>query len=146
MVRLTLIHGEYHKMSRNKHSGEGESIMKEHALQKLNDTLTIPIYMSLLKSSLNHNSGLNVYSSRAMAALAYAYTTILRNYNEGYKLGKIALALNKSPKLVGDISLGVVNVVFAFKEPIQALLPIILENYKIALKVTQFNSLCLVCS
>ena len=81
-----------------------------------------------------------------MAGLAYAYTAMLRNYTEGYKLGKLALALNKSPKLVGEISIAVACHVCVFKEPIQALLPTILENYKIALKVTQFDSmlLCLV--
>ena len=75
--------------------------------------------------------------------MASAYTAAVRNYTKGYKLGKLALAFNTSPKLLGEISLIVTNVPSVFKEPIQALLPTALENYKIALKVTQ--SMCLVC-
>ena len=101
--------------------------------------------MLLSKPSLNHNSGLNVYSSTGMAGLAYAYTAMLRNYTEGYKLGKLAVALNKSPKLVGEISIVVASHVCVFKEPIQALLPTILENYKIALEVRQFDYVSLKC-
>ena len=78
----------------------------------------------------------------AMASLAYAYTSVLKNYGVGYKLGKLALALNTSPKMVVRVSLVATNVLCAYKEPMQVSLPTILENSKIALKVTQFNSLC----
>ena len=67
-------------------------------------------------------------------------TAVLRNYTEAYKLGKMALVINKSPKMVAEIALVVTNNVCIYKEPIQALLPIILENYRIAVKVKQSNS------
>lgn len=86
----------------------------------------------MVRLTLSH--GLHLYSSTAMAMLAYAYTTVLKNYEAGYKLGKLALALNTSPKLFGEISLIVTNTISAYKEPLQVLLPTIIENSKIALK------------
>jgi len=57
-------------------------------------------------------------------------------------MGKLAISLNKSPKLVGAISLSVTNQVFVFKEPIQALLPAILENYQTSLKCGAIGHAC----
>jgi len=55
----------------------------------------------------------------------------------------MALVINKSPKMVAEIALVVTNNVCIYKEPIQALLPIILENYRIAVKWRAMNSACL---
>merc|ERR1712194_553103 len=94
----------------------------------------------MVRLTLSH--GLNLYSSTGIAVLGYAHTMVLRNYTEGYKLGKLAVTLNKSPKLVGEISLVVANGVCAFKEPIQALLPQILDNYRIAVKSGTVSCAC----
>mmetsp|Transcript_13088 Transcript_13088/g.20741 ORF Transcript_13088/g.20741 Transcript_13088/m.20741 type:complete len:348 (+) Transcript_13088:3-1046(+) len=81
-----------------------------------------------------------------MAGLAYVYTSVFRKYAVGYELGKFALSLNKSPKMVGDLSLTVTCSVCTFKEPIQALLPLILENRETALKYGKMTNACVLSS
>jgi len=95
--------------------------------------MTMIVSCRMVRLTCDH--GINSYSALGMAGLAYSYIAVLRNYTDGYKLGKLALSLNKSPKLVGIVSFAVTCFVCAFKEPIQALLPSILENSKIAFKV-----------
>jgi len=94
----------------------------------------------MVRLTLSH--GLSIYSAMGIAGMASAYTAAVRNYTKGYKLGKLALAFNTSPKLLGEISLIVTNVPSVFKEPIQALLPTALENYKMALKRGDINTAC----
>lgn len=58
-------------------------------------------------------------------------------YTAGYKVGKLVqVLLHKFPSMVGrTVDDGIGALVFVFKEPVQALLPNIMENYKNALKV-----------
>ena len=61
----------------------------------------------------------------------------LRQYTAGYKVGKLAQALlNKSPDMFRMTMIGeLCALVYTFKEPIQSLLPIIMDHYKSTLKV-----------
>ncbi|KAL7552818.1 hypothetical protein ACHAWF_016069 [Thalassiosira exigua] len=86
----------------------------------------------MIKLTISH--GLHELSGVAMAALSYAYTTVLKDYTEGHKLGKLAFMLNKEPKYTGDIAAATMDVTSIFKEPIQALLPSLLEAHKAAFK------------
>ena len=76
--------------------------------------------------------------------MAIASTSILRDHTKSCEMAKVALAITTSPKLRENIVSSVTNIVLVLKEPIQALLPTIMENYKISLKVC-YLALLLVC-
>ena len=81
-------------------------------------------------------AGLSIHSICGLSGLANACTMSMQ-YTAGYKVGKLVqVLLHKFPSMVGrSIGDGLGALVFVFKEPVQALLPNIMESYKNALKV-----------
>merc|ERR1719343_1595478 len=94
----------------------------------------------MVRLTLKH--GLNLYSSAGIATVAIVSTSILRNHTKSYGMAKAALAIATSPKIRRNNVAAVTNTVFVLKEPIQALLPTILENYKVALKHGNIYEAC----
>ena len=117
IVRLTLKHGE-------------QKVAQRHCCSMLYSR-----QQSFYAAIESVNLGLNLYSSAGIATVAIASTSILKNHTKSYGMAKAALAIATSPKMRRDNVAAVTNAVLVLKEPIQALLPTILENYKVALKV-----------
>ncbi len=78
--------------------------------------------------------GLHEYSSVGIAGVALSYYTVFADVETAYKLGKVAVDMAKSqgqtvfPE-VSSIVYGMVNV---WREPLQVVLPPLLESYKVA--------------
>ena len=78
--------------------------------------------------------GIHEDSALGFCSLALAYATVFQNVSAGYKLGKYALAIttNKNIPAVYCTLMGMISI---WKEPVQAILPELMNAYKIGLKV-----------
>ena len=75
--------------------------------------------------------GLHEKSAFAFSSYALAYATVFRDMAEGYRLGKYALAMTSNSKTIPEVYSMMYGAVNIWKEPIQAILPELLNAYKI---------------
>lgn len=89
----------------------------------------------MVKLTIDH--GLCALSAIGLASMATSFSITRENINVAYGLGKVALALNKSiPSFFNpDVTYTVTAFVNLWKEPQQALVPLLLDSHKMALKV-----------
>jgi len=77
--------------------------------------------------------GIHENSALGFCGLALAYTIVFKDVSEGYKLGKYALAITTNKNIPAvHMTLGMISI---WKEPIQALLPELLNAYNMGLQV-----------
>jgi len=76
--------------------------------------------------------GIHENSALGFCGLALAYTIVFKDVSEGYKLGKYALAITTNKNIPAvHMTLGMISI---WKEPIQALLPELLNAYNMGLQ------------
>ena len=87
--------------------------------------------------------GLSEYSALGLGLMALSFSTLLKNVSQGYKLGKLARGLTKLSTanlevhiLVELVTLTMVNI---WKEPIQCLLPPLLDCHRLAMRVRMLD-------
>merc|ERR1712194_62560 len=90
--------------------------------------------------------GLSEYSAVGLGCMALSFASVLQNLSEGYKLGKCARSLNKSPKVIPEarVELYVISMVNVWKEPFQCVLPPLLDSHKMAMRAGDISTACLV--
>ena len=73
--------------------------------------------------------GLSEYSAVGLGFMALTFA-LLQDFSEGYRLGKLARSLNKSSKVIPklQVDVTVLSVVNVWKEPIQSVLPPLLDT------------------
>jgi len=76
--------------------------------------------------------------------MALSFASVLQNLSEGYQLGKLARSLNRLPKLKPEaqVELYVLAMVNIWKEPIQSLLPPLLDSHEMAMRDGDISTAC----
>ena len=78
--------------------------------------------------------GLHEYSSVGIAGMALSYYTVFADVDTAYKLGKVAVnvVMSQGQVCFPEVSSIVHGMVNIWREPLQAILPPLLESYKVA--------------
>ena len=74
-------------------------------------------------------------SALGFCGLASAYANVFKDVSEGYRLGKYALAAIISKKSIPEVYAMLFGVLHVWKEPLQAILPQLIDGYKIGMEV-----------
>jgi len=95
----------------------------------------------MIKITLKY--GIHEKSAFGFVTYALAYATVFKNMSEGYKLGKYALALTAKKNFISRNIPEVYSMVYGgvniWKEPIQAVLPEIMNGYTIGMEVSMIS-------
>jgi predicted ATPase len=87
--------------------------------------------------------GLHEFSSVGIAGMALSYYTVFADVDTAYQLGKVAvnMAMSQGQSVFPEVIPWVHGCVYVWREPLQALLPPLLESYNIAKSVKPTTAL-----